>query len=504
MIRKYLSLTIILVVSLCSFLFPFTYVEAGNAASAHPQTCYWPSKTMSDYFAFQNELIQILVWWKLNSLQFSSSFGNLWLFSNKVLGLSAIGLVADNVAANTASFVSNATTSTVLLSLAAASVLQSGIEWLAILFKDRPIVRDYKQMLDIETRLFDVAYFRSKEIDLTLPIDDEGFFDNLDKLIKKYQKEWLLEPWASIRRSETMADIVYDMIAMNASMKHFIMIGGKLWKAWLKHYNWCFWNISKDRCNEDTSILRFKQDAIDTLYKDYKDVRTYGKCNSYASFFKSSLNRTINNNVDSVKMAGKDVKEAIKRLKGALMWSYNKKTRENRCDMTDYEMSQLQAYWWWNWRCGKSLVNVDTSSALLEIRDYSNKKKAQREQTEKVDTFIKKAEKSGSKDVIIWEVLEKLKGQKTNADRESFRFKIYGENNLYNYDFSFDMGSDFVENFWIVIDQYWQAQQNAISADISDLFVRGRWILTQVDTTIKKTDALEERLQKIEDKQCNG
>jgi hypothetical protein len=31
-------------------------------------------------------------------------------------------------------------------------------------------VRDYKKMLDIETELFDIAYFQSKEINLTLPV----------------------------------------------------------------------------------------------------------------------------------------------------------------------------------------------------------------------------------------------------------------------------------------------------------------------------------------------
>jgi hypothetical protein len=57
---------------------------------------------------------------------------------------------------------------------------------LAILFKDRPIVRDYKQMLDIETTLFDVAFFRSKQIDLTRPFESD-LLKELDVLIKKYQ-----------------------------------------------------------------------------------------------------------------------------------------------------------------------------------------------------------------------------------------------------------------------------------------------------------------------------
>jgi len=56
----------------------------------------------------------------------------------------------------------------------------------AILFKDRPIVRDYKTMLDIETVLFDIAYFRSKQINLTSPFESD-MIDKLNTLVEKYQ-----------------------------------------------------------------------------------------------------------------------------------------------------------------------------------------------------------------------------------------------------------------------------------------------------------------------------
>jgi hypothetical protein len=34
------------------------------------------------------------------------------------------------------------------------------------LLKDRPIVRDYKEMLDIETEIFDTAFSFSRKVDL--------------------------------------------------------------------------------------------------------------------------------------------------------------------------------------------------------------------------------------------------------------------------------------------------------------------------------------------------
>ena len=103
--------------------------------------------------------------------------------------------------------------------MASESTIRSNTEWLAILFKDRPIVRDYKEMLDIETTLFDVAYFRSKQVDLTQPFEWD-LMKSFNSLIKKYQGVWLLEPWSEIKWSETLANIMYDLVAMNAAMRN--------------------------------------------------------------------------------------------------------------------------------------------------------------------------------------------------------------------------------------------------------------------------------------------
>lgn len=110
----------------------------------------------------------ILLWSDINSKRFDASLQ--WgLFTKKALNLhntTAIDLLAWNILWGAQSFVSNIVTSVALLLLASASAIQSNIEGFSILFKDRPIVRDYKEMLDIETVLFDIAYFRSKQINL--------------------------------------------------------------------------------------------------------------------------------------------------------------------------------------------------------------------------------------------------------------------------------------------------------------------------------------------------
>ena len=506
MMKKYIQVIVVFVM-LAQFVFPgSSYVEARKNDTKQPETCNWPSEMMSYYFDFQNEAITILLWSKVNSKLFSASFDNWWLFTTKALTLkwtTAIDFLASNVVWSVKSFVSNSITSMVLLILASKSALRSNTEWLAILFKDRPIVRDYKQMLDIETTLFDVAFFRSKQIDLTRPFESD-LLKELDVLIKKYQWLGLLETWGKVKESGTMANILYDLVEMNAAMKHFIMIGGKLWKKWLRNYNWCFWDQEPGKCTRSVSILKFSDEAIETLNEDYKDVRTYWKCNSYKASLDATINKTINNNINSVKTATKDVELSIKRLKWALMWSYDWKKRESRCDMTDYEMAQLQAYWWWDWTCSESIVNFDVSVPLLKSRKYFNQKKIQMKQKEKAESVLKKADKPESKDFIIWDVTEKLKSKSTNQERTQLWYKIYGKDSNYNSDFSFDLDSEFFEVFQYTMDQYSQAQENWIAADVSDLFPRGKWLLDQMDTTIKNTDELEKNLQHIEDKQCTG
>jgi hypothetical protein len=83
---------------------------------------------------------------------------------------------------------SNAITSAVLALLISASVVQSNTDGIIILFKDRPIVRDYKEMLDIESLIFDVAFFLSKQVNITRPLEPE-LASKFSALIKEYQEK---------------------------------------------------------------------------------------------------------------------------------------------------------------------------------------------------------------------------------------------------------------------------------------------------------------------------
>ena len=200
----------------------FLYVDARSNASSQPAACDWPSEMMQNYFDFQYEMIDALLWSDV-SRYISANYKG-WMFANNTLTLhwvTAIDTLANGVLWSFWSAISNAITSVALLMLAAWSVIQSNVEWFSILFKDRPIVRDYKEMLDIETRLFNVAFFRSKQMDLSRPFESD-LIKALNTVVKKYQWVWLLEPGVEIKQGASMADILLDLIEMNASMRHFI------------------------------------------------------------------------------------------------------------------------------------------------------------------------------------------------------------------------------------------------------------------------------------------
>ena len=142
------------------------YVEAKDGTD-QPEVCTWPSETMSQYFNFQKEAISILWWSKVNTRLLQVKANKEGTFASKLLKLSAIDFLATSIGWQLKSSASNLITSSVLLTFISLSVARSNINWIAILFKDRSIVRDFKQMLDIETQIFDVAYIRSNEVNLT-------------------------------------------------------------------------------------------------------------------------------------------------------------------------------------------------------------------------------------------------------------------------------------------------------------------------------------------------
>ena len=498
--NKYINLVIVIVVSFWSFAPCFLYVDARWNSGGQSATCDWPSEMMQNYFNFQRDAISVLLWWDV-SRRLATQWGR-WLFTDKVLELnwvSAIDILASTIIWGLWSIASNAITSVVLLLLAAESVIQSNIEWFAVLFKDRPIVRDYKEMLDIETSLFNVAFFRSKQMDLTKPFESD-LVESLNSVIKAYQWVWLLEPWSEVKWGESMAEFLLDLFYMNTSMKHFLTWWHSYWKRALRDYNWCFWNQDSNNCHRWVAILKFTDSAIEQLEEDYKDVRTFGSCNSYANFFKETIKKTINNNEETVKNAAKDVKKAIERLKEALIGKWRWNFHNDPCkEISEYEMAQLKAYWWSDWKCGEWM---SIPEALQKTKEYFNNKKAEREEKEKAETLLKMTDKPESKNTIVKELIDRLKNRKSTVEREQEWYWVFGGNVRYNSDFIYEMDSGFVAVFETTMVEFAQDQEDGIAADISDILPRGKWILDQQDAAIRETNKLNGHLQQVADYQA--
>ncbi len=478
----------------------FLYVEASGTTTSQPKVCSWPSEMMSNYFNFQKEAINLLLGTKVNERLLKVTFTSKGLFSKEVLGLSALDLIANGIIWNIRSSVSNLLTSAVLLLLVSSSVVQSNIEWLAILFKDRPAVRDYKEMLDIESQLFDVAYFRSKQINLTRPLE-WNLMGEFWELVNKYEEMWLLEKRTFSVPDVSMVDVLSDLLKMNAAMKHFIMVGGKLWKSGLTAYYWCLWAWG-NVCNGQNFALKFSQKAIDQLTGDYRDVMGFSVCNPSVNLFVSSIDGAVSNGKDSVKNSIQDVKNSMNTLWGALVgkgrWDF-KNNRSNMCEwISDYEMAQLRAYWGPNRTCWKwvnaSLDLWDFSSVWSEVKWYSKEKKSKNEQKDNLSKNITSQNKN-----LAW-----LSSYMSTQDRKLWWSKMFWDKIGYNSNFSFELNADFENIFEEVMGQYWQSLENAISSDVSDLVSQGDWLLRQVNTTMNNTSKLKDVLQKIVDKQCSG
>lgn len=466
--------------------------EVNNEKNQQPKVCNEPSEMMTNYFNFQSEAASILLWSDLNALRFSESLWTWWMFTNRILPLksTAMDLLTSNILENIRSFVSNVTTSVVLLAMAWASVIQSNMDGFAILFKDRPIVRDYKTMLDIETVLFDIAYFRSKQISLTSPFESD-MIDKLNTLVEKYQWVWLLD--ASKAKFEegstTMAAILYDLVAMNSSMRYFISHAGTRWKSKLNRFVWC----ASKKCDRENAILKFSPTAVEELSEAYEEVRAFSRCNSYRNFFSNTVEKAVDSHREWVEKSIKEMNDAMDRLKTALLWEWRRNFKNDPCDISDYELAQLEAYRWGNRKCGSWIT---LSTAIAKGLRYSKTRKVQRDQDNNTTNIMKQTDSwkttskyrsstswSSTSDWLSSEtnVVEKVGTESTTRGKEVEYLGVYWDptefDSRFNVDFDKILYSDFEDVYEDTLLQFKQSQINGIAADLSDLRSKQKWIL---------------------------
>ena len=509
------------------------YAETNNAGK-QPAVCAWPSETMQQYFLFQKEARSALYSSNVSSKKLSVYDTDWRLFTKKDLTLpsSALDYVVGSLKWRASSMISTAGTSMVLLLLASASVVQSDAEWFAILLKDRPIVRDYKEMLDIETEIFDTAFSFSRKVDLRRA-PEWNAVENFKAVVKKYQSAWLLRVGGEINWNISMANILMDLTSMNAAMKYFISVWGEVWASELRSYAWCLWQWADWQCGSNF-VLWFDYEAIDKLKEEYSGNWWYWACNDSASHFKNTTYKMANNNTESVKTAMNDVKIAWDNLVNALIWKWTwSKVLTDPCQMSDYQRAQLDAYRWWNWQCwewislasliwnknnnknnknggdkndnwggNKGSASASTPWELIErAKEFQSTKKALAEQSESFDSLTKKAWSSIPPSVL--NVISDLNEEEYTEGKGLVWHKIYDGKALYNSEFSYGMNYEFSRIYREITEQFENSQRSAMASDISYELFKFKWLVDQVNTAMRSASQLRKDLQDIADYQCS-
>ena len=502
--KKRLCLLVILFIVLNIFC-PFSVL-----ANEQPAVCGGPSKEMSQYFEFQNEMRSALFNSDANEKRLTVGDSNWWLFGENVLTLpTAMDLVSLSVAWRALSLISTATTSLIVALMAWGSTALSIFDSLWILVQDRPIVRDYREMLSIETKLFDAAFFRSQQLNLAREIE-WTLLDDLNDIIKKYRKLGLLWEWQDIRNA-SISDILIELISMNSVMRNFISYKN-VWV--LKNYNWCIWNLQYwDECVASLAVLRFNEDAIEKMKEDYSKIRDFWGfwgCNQYKNNFSSTLSKWRKNGATSVEVALQDFKDAHVRLRNTTLWWIWKGRRKlvtDPCNMSEYEMAQLRAYRWSDWECWEWVSASSTFYAAKDSIAYFQKnKEVMRNQFKGVVTNIKNAFKTGkAKDTDLPEEIDK---QPTTAEKSKKWKDIFWTWVSYNPEFSSKMYTDFTEIYESLMDDFYMSQYNASASDLWVELGKIQWLVNQVDEVSNAIwedngEWLKKKLRDIVNYQCS-
>lgn len=512
--KKYLSLTSIFVVLFGVFCPGFLYINAEEQPKPQPAACGWPSEMMSLYFDFQHEVISMLLWSSINERRFSTAMWNWWLFTNQILYLSgttsALDLVSSSVLWGVESLFSATVTSVAILLLASASAIWSNTNWLAILFKDRPIVRDYRQLLDIESELFDVAYFRSKQVDLTKTITWD-LWQGYTDIVKNYQDAWLLEKWTGNPSWWwSMLDILWDLVWMNTAMKVFLTQWWQMWKSALKSYRWCMWN--KKQNPDCSAVLLFSDKAINQLSEDYAWLWYYWACNQLASNVNATNAKTSENTEKSSDTAEEKFKKWVEKLKklfagvGSAQDHFGKWEEKGRCNMSEYQMAQLKAYYWNDWTCDNSWawgwVNVKFSapSQFTESKvSLEGEKKNETSLLKEIGSMYYHAKTSNKLNDAVFDFID---AQNTRERSQAF-FNLYGSWYTYSAEFDPAFLEELTEIYTSTNAAISQSQWDAIASDMSYQLIEIKWLLGEVDKAMEKAQGFKVPLQGIADSQCS-
>jgi hypothetical protein len=282
--RKKLIVMFLSVMLVCQHSFSFIQAQSSSDTPAEqlPPVCSAPPPMMLQYQQFQSEMASALLGGAFGEKKFENEVNPMGWFTSKVLSLPTTeNNVVDTILSslrNTTRRLAQATLTTAfLVELAALSVVGSNLGGFAILFEDRVVVRDWKTLLQIETKISQIAYYLGKTANITVPLEN---ISSLQSLVAKYQEAGLFTAMTS-SSSASYTDILSDLSSMNAAMKFFLATN----------------KISALRDYQAVSLfqVQFSPEAYSDLQTDYDPVRTFSAsaCNAPFKSLKSSVGNAV-------------------------------------------------------------------------------------------------------------------------------------------------------------------------------------------------------------------
>jgi hypothetical protein len=302
------KLIVIFLSAMLVFQHSFSFIHAqtppDTSSQELPPACSAPPQMMLQYQQFQNEMASALLGGAFGEKIFESEVNPMGWFTSDLLKLptsenNVVDTILSSLWNNTRRLAQATLTTTFLLELAALSVVGSNLGGFAILFEDRPVVRDWKTLLQIETKISQIAYYLGKTANITVPLEN---ISSLQSLIAKHQEAGLFMGMTS-SSSASYADILSDLSSMNAAMKFFVATN----KTWaLKNY-------------QAASLfqVQFSPVAYSGLQEEYSKVRKFSACNSARKSLKSSAGNAISDNKSAATEAWDIITDAAKRLETA-------------------------------------------------------------------------------------------------------------------------------------------------------------------------------------------
>lgn len=314
------------------YLFASNESNQAKKCDSYPSVCLATPDSLSLYLDFQRDISSLLKSNPFETVTETISTPEWGLFTNKLLHLKDPSLLTNNLATKTLNAGGTATerivianiTTTFLFTISAVSTLGDGIMGFMILLDDRPIVRDWKKLLDIDRDLSNRAYDLWQIGIITKTIKNT---EKIQTIIEHYQNKGLILQWAQVPKSIRYTELFLELTKMNRDMKQFFAFKTK----------------GQFGSESELLFLKFNPERIKKLKSDYDCVRfDLGlRCNQSLKNFSSSIKNLLNNSKQTGIWVGDKFIKSRERLTQALAgFKYFKSKKDE--SLSEYEKKMLQ------------------------------------------------------------------------------------------------------------------------------------------------------------------